>query len=118
MNHPTSTTPSNTPTTTQRAGIVAHALRALADHIEEHHLPEPGSIDIESDHLEFAIQGDDVAVWAASLGKGVDSLDTIREGRGVRACRAEGRLPNSGVRVAFEWVWIVRGNSTVPAVTR
>lgn len=107
-----------TSTTSQRAGVVAHALRALADHIETHHLPEPGSIDIEADHIEFAIQGDDVAVWAASLGDGLDKLDEIRETNGVHACRAEGRLPDSGVRVAFEWVWIVSGNRIVPAVTR
>lgn len=113
-----SETISTTSSTSQRAGIVAHALRALADHIERHHLPEPGSIEIEADHLEFAIQGDDVAVWAASLGGGVDSLDTIREGHGVQSCRAEGRLPDSGVRVAFEWVWFVRGNRIVPSVTR
>lgn len=107
-----------TTSTTQRAGVVAHALHALADHIERHHLPEPGSIEIETDHIEFAIQGDDVAVWAASLGDGLDKLDEIRETNGVSSHRAEGRLPDSGVRVAFEWVWIVSGNRIVPAVTR
>ena len=114
----TESSTTSTTTTSQRAGVVAHALRALADHIETYHLPEPGSIDIETDHIEFAVQGDDVAVWAASLGEGIDNLDETRQPHGIHACRAEGRLPDSGVRVAIEWVWFVKGNRTLTAVAR
>ncbi|WGX98769.1 hypothetical protein [Nocardioides sp. L-11A] len=108
----------STVTTTQRAGVVAHALRALADHVERYHLPEPGSIEIEADHVEFAIQGADVAVWAASLRGGVDKVDEAPASNGVFACRAEGRLPDSGVRVAFEWVWTLSLNPAVALLRR
>lgn len=108
----------STVTTTQRAGVVAHALRALADHIERHHLPEPGSIEIEDDRIEFAIQGDDVAVWAKSLDGGVDKLEEAQPARGIHAGRAEGRLPDSGVRVAFEWVWTLSPNPAVALLRR
>lgn len=95
--------------TTQRAGVVAHALRALADHIEAHHLPEPGSIEIEADHLEFHIQSGDALVWATSLGESLDRFDeTPHDGTTVTGCRVEGRLPDSGVKVAIEWVWVGR----------
>lgn len=104
--------------TSQRAGVVAHALRALADHIERHHLPEPGSIEIEADHVEFAIQGADVAVWAKSLDGGVDRFDDIVENNGHTFGRAEGRLPDSGVRVAFEWVWTLTPNPAVALLRR
>ncbi|AIY17747.1 hypothetical protein GUY44_06935 [Pimelobacter simplex] len=93
-----------TPTTSQRAGIVAHALHALANHIATHHLPEPGSIEIEHDHLEFHIAGDDAAVWIASLGAGVDDVIEQRREHGLTVHRVEGRLPNTGVRVIVEWM--------------
>lgn len=91
-------------TTSERAGVVAHALHALANHIASHHLPEPGSIEIEHDHLEFHIAGDDAAVWTSSLDGGVDQYVTQRQVHGITVHHVEGRLPNSGVQVVVEWV--------------
>ncbi|MEV5001993.1 hypothetical protein [Nocardioides sp. LML1-1-1.1] len=107
MNHPTtSATPaSSTLSTTQRAELVAHALHALADHIDRYHLPEPGSIELEEHHLQFAIRGDDAAVWQASLLDGVDEVRKVAAPDSVlESCIVTGRLPDTGVRVVIEWV--------------
>lgn len=107
MNHPTtSATPASTAlSTAQRATVVAHALHALADHIDRYHLPEPGSLELEEHHLEFAVRGDDAAVWQASLGDGVDEIHKVAAPDSVlETCTITGRLPDTGVRVVIEWV--------------
>lgn len=109
---------STTSDTARRAGVVAHALHALADHIEEHHLPEPGSIEIE-DHLEFHVRGDDAAVWQASLRHCVDKIATRPTHEGMEVVTVTGRLPASGVRVAVEWIRLRRSPiDYLRAVTR
>lgn len=102
-----------TQSTAERAGIVGHALTALGHHIATYHLPEPGSIEVEHDHLEFHIAGDDAAVWAASLGQRVDAFTEEKRDNGIAVCRAEGRLPDSGVAVVIEWLAFGVGRSTV-----
>lgn len=111
----------NTPSTAQRAGIVAHALRSLADHLERFHLPEPGSIEFSSDRIEFSITGGDSAVWQASLGDALDKIDkrTSHESEGVEYVTITGRLPDSGVMVEIDWIaFNVTPANYLQAVTR
>lgn len=126
MNHPTTSvkpagsTPSSATSTAQRATLVAHALHALADHIDRYHLPEPGSIEIEDNHLQFAIRGDDAPVWQASLRDGVDEfIQTAAPDSVLQTCTVTGRLPDTGVQVVIEWVQLKTSSvDYLQAVTR
>lgn len=115
MSEATSTTSS----TAQRAGVVAHALHALADHIDQHHLPEPGSIEIEADRFEFSVQATDAYVWGASLDGGVDEFTQAPLAGDMESCTVTGRLPNSGVNVVITWVQLrTRSVDYLHGVTR
>jgi len=92
--------------TALESGVVAHALRALADHIEQRHLPAPVSIGMLPRELNVRIPGDRAEEWAASLvaGDGIRCLatQTVHHTRlsNFETC---GLLPDTGVRLRLQW---------------
>lgn len=107
-----------TSSTVQRAGVVAHALHALADHVAAHFL-DLGEVVVNEDHLDIAISGYDAKVWKASLRDGVDTVDRRAAARAVDAVTLTGRLPDTGVRVELSWVEMApAGARALRAVTR
>jgi hypothetical protein len=105
-------------TTAQRAGVIAHALRALADHVAAH-LLDLGEVVVNEDHLDISISGCDAAVWKASLRDGVDTIDRRAAAREVDSVTLTGRLPDTGVRVELTWVERVpAGARALRAVSR
>lgn len=107
-----------TSTTAQRAGIVAHALHALADHVAAH-LLDLGEVVVNEDHLDISISGCDAAVWKASLREGVDVIERHAAADAVDSVTLTGRLPDTGVRVELTWVELApAGVRALRAVTR
>lgn len=95
-----------TSTTTKRAGVVIHALHALANHIEEHDLSGPSEISINDQHLELAIASTDARAWRESLRGSLN--DIVREpavrGVALEWVTLKGLLPSTGVRVEVRWI--------------
>lgn len=82
-------------------GIVTHALRALAEHIDERHLTAPVAIDVRPDYLNVRIPSRGAEAWTATLADG-DGLDCFTA-TDVVYWHTTGLLPDSGVRVRLDW---------------
>lgn len=97
-----------TSTTNTEPGVVAHALRALADHIERHQLPTPAEFQLDDDtrRLELHLSGCDAERWWTPLRIAgcVEDVRSEPAGRGVEWMYLDARLPDSGVRVRLQWI--------------
>lgn len=94
--------------TALEAGVVAHALHALANHIEAHHLPTPAEFQIDDDtrRLELHLAGGDAKAWMTSLGTGITDIQTAPAARdsALQWITIHGQLPDTGVRVQLQWI--------------
>lgn len=95
-----------TSTTNTQAGVVAHALHALADHIERHQLPLFAEFQINNDRLELHLSGHDAEAWWTSLEGCIDDAQALPAvaGSPVEWVTVQGRLPDTGVRVQLQWI--------------
>lgn len=92
--------------TSLEPGVVAHAMRALAEHFDTKGLPAPLSVTVTGRDLLVQVHADGAERWAASLADG-DGITCLGSGD-VGYLRTGGLLPDSGVRVRLTWS---RGNS-------
>lgn len=83
-------------------GVIAHGLRALADHIETHHLPAPHGVDVRPAHLSVRIPSNGAEAWAVTLAGG-DGIRCLTAGSDVGYWETRGLLPDTGVRVRLTW---------------
>lgn len=91
-------------TNTTQAGVVAHALRALADHIDYRSVAAPRAVHVNDDHLRVNVPsaGDLAERWAVSLNEG-DGIRCITVEDGYAHYETRGLLPDTGVRVRLAW---------------
>lgn len=87
-------------TNTIPVGVIAHAMRAVAAHLFDHHLPAPLSIQVTQERDAILVQVDSsqssIEAWTQSLH--IDQASEHQRGH-VRYVTRHGRLPDSGVRV-------------------
>lgn len=83
-------------------GVVAHGLRALADHFEGRDLPAPLGVDVMPRELNVRIPGRNAEAWATTLAQG-DGLRCFSTGGDVSYWETCGLLPDTGVRVRLTW---------------
>lgn len=99
-------------------GVIAHALRALADHIDTNPtLPAPltATFDRSSNSVLVHVAVDDATPWVATVNidRAYDETFTYNGRRSTHVYR-EGRLP-LGVRVRIVTVEVTPVLSSVPA---
>lgn len=82
------------------AGVIAHGLRAVAQHLFDHQLPSPLSIQFNRERDAILVHVDStpasIELWVASLH--LDHVEESRRGH-IAYVTSHGRLPDSGVRV-------------------
>lgn len=100
--------------TNTEPGVVAHALRALAEHFDYRGLAAPRMVIVEDDHIRVSVSGhDDIAErWAVTLAAG-DGVRCTSITDGCSHWETNGLLPDSGVRVQLTWARLAL--SAVPA---
>lgn len=93
-------------TNVQPAGVIAHGLHALANHLDQHALAGPSEITLHDKYLELSIDGATARAWRESLRGCVDDIvrETAVRGIPLEWVTLKGRLPSSGVRVEVRWI--------------